>query len=187
MLCILFQRQSIFYKESLKSCLQRNFYAKSAEICTRNSKCPFGSPQSVEFDSENVTVPGVSGVAVQSDDSNALNVQILAELKSLGGRMTAMEDRMAKSEQQEVEQRSNASGTQAAAASTSDSSRLEQVVVPSVAALQGSSHIQAEIDNTDLNEAGKLKSQRGGSDTILVKRQVPWPQNFVLGGNNKSR
>ena len=95
-----------------------------------NSKCPFGSPQSVEFDSENVTVPGVSGVAVQSDDSNALNVQILAELKSLGGRMTAMEDRMAKSEQQEVEQRSNASGTQAAVASTSDSSRLEQVVVP---------------------------------------------------------
>ena len=40
---------------------------------------------------------------------------------------------------------------------------------------------------TDLNEAGKLKSQRGGSDTIFVKRQVPWPQNLVLGGNNKSR
>ena len=65
-------------------------------------------------------------------------------------------------------------------------------MVPSVAALQGSSHIQTEVDRcirhlTDLNEAGKLKSQRGGSDTIFVKRQVPWPQNFVLGGNNKSR
>ena len=48
------------------------------------SKCPFGSPQSVEFDSENVTAPGVSGVSVQSDDSTDLNVQILAELKSLG-------------------------------------------------------------------------------------------------------
>ena len=95
-------------------------------------------------------------------------------------------------EQQEVDQRSNASSSQAAAASTSDSSRLEQVVVPSVAALQGSSQIQAEVDRrirhlTDLNEAGKLKSQRGGSDTIFVKKQVPWPQNFVLGGNIKSR
>ena len=40
---------------------------------------------------------------------------------------------------------------------------------------------------TDLNESGKLKSLRGGNDTVFVKRQVPWPQNFVLGGNNKSR
>ena len=140
-----------------------------------NSKCPFDSPQTVESDSENATVPGVSGISVQSDDSVALNVQILAELKSLGGRMTVMEDRMAKSEQQEVDQRSSASYTQAAAASSSDSSQLEQVVVPSVAALQGPSHIQAEVDRRirhlkDLNEAGKLKSQRGGSDTIFVKR-----------------
>ena len=44
-----------------------------------NSKCPFGSPQSLEFDSKNVTVPGVSGVSVQSDDSTGLNVQIQAE------------------------------------------------------------------------------------------------------------
>ena len=65
-------------------------------------------------------------------------------------------------------------------------------MVPSVAALQGTSHIQAEVNRSirhlsDLNEAGKLKFQRGGSDTIFVKRQVARPQNFVLGGNNKSR
>ena len=79
-----------------------------------NSKCPFGSPQSVEIDSENSTIPGVSGVFVQSNDSTDLNVQILAELKSLGGRMTAMEDRMARSEQQEVNERSNVSSTHVA-------------------------------------------------------------------------
>ena len=61
-----------------------------------------------------------------------------------------------------------------------------------MAALQGASHIQVEVDRrikhlTDLNESGKLKSQRGGNDTVFVKRQVPWLQNFVLGGNNKSR
>ena len=195
MLCIIFQRQRhTIQEEFLNYAFKGIFMQKCGDMHKRpiNSKCPFGSPQSIESDSENVTVPGASGVSVQSDDSTALNVQILAELKSLGGRMTAMEDRMAKSEQQEVDQRSNASGTQAAAASTSDSSRLEQVVVPSMAALQGSSHIQAEVDRrirhlTDLNEAGKLKSQRGGNDTIFVKRQVPWPQNFVLGGNNKTR
>ena len=111
-----------------------------------NSKCPFGSPQSLEFDSENVTVPGVSGVSVRR--------QCCFECS---------EDRMARSGKQEVAQRSNASGTLVAAASTSDSSWLEQVVVPSVAALQGTSHIQAEVDRhighlTDLNEASKLKS-----------------------------
>ena len=60
-----------------------------------------------------------------------------------------------------------------------------------MAALQRASHIQAEVDRcikhlTDLNESGKLKSQRGGNDTGFVKRQVPWPQNFVLWGNNIS-
>ena len=65
-------------------------------------------------------------------------------------------------------------------------------MVPSVVALQVTPHIQAEVDRrlnhlAELNKAGKLKSQRGGSDTVWVKKQVPWPHNFVLGGNNKSR
>ena len=59
-------------------------------------------------------------------------------------------------------------------------------MVPMVVALQGSQHIQAEVDQrirqlVDLNKAGKSKSQRGGTEIVWVKRQVPWPQNFVLG------
>ena len=47
-------------------------------------------------------------------------------------------------------------------------------MVPSVAALQGTSHIQAEVDRgirhlTDLNEAGNLKSQRGGVILLLLR------------------
>ena len=38
----------------------------------------------------------------------------------------------------------------------------------------------------DLNEAEKPKSQRGGNEMVWVKRQVPWPQKLVLGGNNNS-
>ena len=150
-----------------------------------NSKCTFGSPQSDDFDSQNINVPGASGVSVQSDESTDLNVQILAELKTLGGRMTAMEDRIATSEQQEVNQRSQTSSIQVAVAMTNDSSQLAQVVVPSVAALQGASHIQAEVDRhirhlTYLNEAGELTSERWGNDTVFVKRQVPWPQKSCV-------
>ena len=105
--------------------------------------------------------------------------------------MTAMEQKMSDNSQ-EVTQRSQA--THAASAATVNPSpiQLEEVLVPLVAALQGTPHIQAEVDRrlkhlAELNKAGKLKSQRGGNDTVWVKKQVPWPQNFILGGNNKSR
>ena len=152
-----------------------------------NSKCPFVDAH-MESDSRDDKSPTASGMPVQSVD-NDLNLQILAELKSLGGRMTAMEQRMSESESTEVNQRSSVAAVSPAVASPV---HMDQVVVLSVAALQGVSHIQAEVDRrikhlTDLNESGKLKSQRGGNDTVFVKRQVPWPQNLVLGGNNKSR
>ena len=152
-----------------------------------NSKCPFvdahvSSESEIEKSPIAIGGPGLS-------DNNDLNLQILAELKSLGGRMTAMEQRMSDTNATEVSQRSTASAVSPAVEAPA---QMDQVVVPSVAALQGASHIQVEVDRrikhlTDLNESGKLKSQRGGNDTVFVKRQVPWPQNFVLGGNNKSR
>ena len=36
-------------------------------------------------------------------------------------------------------------------------------------------------------DKGKLKSQRGGTETVFVKKEVPWPQNYILGGTIKSR
>ena len=155
-----------------------------------NSKCPFINTTDSELESQTEHSPSANGFTSQAGEMD-LNAQILAELKSLGGRMTAMEQKMSDNSQ-EVTQRSQA--THAASAVTVNPSpvQLEEVVVPSVAALQGTPHIQAEVDRrlkhlAELNEAGKLKSQRGGNDTVWVKKQVPWPQNFILGGNNKSR
>ena len=37
------------------------------------------------------------------------------------------------------------------------------------------------------NFQGKYKSQRGGSEVVYCKSQVPWPQNYILGGNSKTR
>ena len=87
----------------------------------------------------------------------------------------------------EVNQRSQVSHAASAGAINPSPAQLEEVVVPSVAALQGTPHIHAEVDRrlkhlAELNEAGKLKSQQGGTDTVWVKKQVPWPQDFVLGG-----
>ena len=156
-----------------------------------NSKCPFVNAMGSEQNSQIEHSPSVCSLTRQKAE-NDLNVQILAELKSLGGRMTAMEQKMSDTSPAEVNQRSQASHAASAAAVNPSPAQLEEVVVPSVATLQGTSHIQAEVNRrlkhlAELNEAGKLKSQRGGTDTVWVKKQVPWPQNFVLGGNNKSR
>ena len=156
-----------------------------------NSKCQFTDSQTEVLDSHNDQLATSSGVTSQSAD-NELNMQILAELKNLGGRMTAMEHRMAETDQLEVTQRSKSTREASIAPTVSSTAQLEQTVVPSIPALQGAAHIQAEVDRrirhlTELNESGKLKSQRGGHDTVFVKKQVPWPQNFVLGGSNKSR
>ena len=148
-----------------------------------NSKCPFQA-------NNNEPVHVSDELTVHAEEAGALNMQILAALKRLGGCMSAMEERMASKEATEVSQSPQQPST--TASSSPSPAQLDQMVVPTVAALQGSQHIQAEVDQrirqlVDLNEAGKSKSQRGGNEIVWVKRQVPWPQNFVLGENNKSR
>ena len=71
-------------------------------------------------------------------------MQIVAELKSLGGCMLAMEDRMASKEATEVSQ--SPQQPPATARSSPSPAQLDQMVVPTVAALQGSQHIQAEVE-----------------------------------------
>ena len=110
-----------------------------------NSKCPFVDSHNDEMDSQSEQLLTASGLTSQSMNSD-LNLQILAELKNLGSRMTAMEQHMAETDQLEVTQRSQASKVSRTGAATSNTSQLDQVVVPSVAALQGATHIQAKVD-----------------------------------------
>ena len=159
-----------------------------------NSKCTFHENNNDSSDSpiSDIEAPSVN-------DSSALNLQILAELKSLGGRMSMMEEKMASRDARDATmstQQSTAAatgGTTAAAqAEIHNTSQLDQVVIPTLTTLQGSQHIQTEVDKrlrqlVDLNESGRSKSQRGGNEIVWVKRQVPWPQNFVLGGSNKGQ
>ena len=134
-----------------------------------NSKCTFheDNNESSDLPVNDIEAPSVS-------DSSALNLQILAELKSLGGRMFMMEEKMARRDARDATtsmQQSTAAATggttTAVQAEGHSTSQLDQMVIPTLATLQGSQHIQTEVDKrirqlVDLNESGKSKSQRGG-------------------------
>ena len=141
-----------------------------------NSKCTRIVDSEPE-DSHSVTSAG------QSD----INLQILNELKSLNGRMSAMEERVGKVEQPGRQPASSAAETSTAASNTASDS-----VIPSLDFLRASTTIQARVDDRikelqAIHPQGKFKSQRGGSDTYWCKKEVPWPQNHILSGTSKSR
>ena len=151
-----------------------------------NSKCTFSDSNNEVSD-----LPANDIETPSTNDSSALNLPILAELKSLGGRMSTMGEKMASREAKDasmlVQQPTAAATggtTTPALAESYITSQLDQVVIPTLATLQGSQHIQTEVDKrirqlVDLNESDKSKFQRGGNEIVWVKRQVPWPQNFL--------
>ena len=131
------------------------------------------------------------GISVTSAGQSDINLQILNELKSLSGRMSAMERRVDKVEKPGNHSSSVAPETTAVASSTA-SSTASDTVIPTIDFLKASDTIQARVDDRikelqAMHPQGKFKSQRGGSDTYWCKREVPWPQNHILSGTSKSR
>ena len=113
-----------------------------------NSKCTFHADIN---DSSGLPVDDSDASSV--NDSSALNLQILAELKSLGGRMSMMEEKMASRDAREATMSIQQSTAVAAGGTTTSAqagihrtSELDQVVIPTLATLQGSQHIQTEVD-----------------------------------------
>ena len=152
----------------------------------------------------NDSMESVNGDQQQNSDVSS---QILAELQKLNGRIATVEEKVQNNAQKlsnVVPQVYNAPVTQHQVADASNvrsrhssvagsSVQSQDVVVPSLQSLQTSQRIQAEVDERLRHLAhlstdqGKLKSQRGGSDNIYVKKQIPWPQNHILGGQAKAR
>ena len=145
-----------------------------------NSKCT----RTMDSESED-------GISVASTGLSDINLQILSELKSLSGRMTAMEQRVDKVEKPGSQKSSKAPET-TVAASTTASGTTSDTVIPSIDFLKASDTIQARVDDRigelqAVHPQGKFKSQRGGSDTYWCRREIPWPQNHILSGTSKSR
>ena len=68
----------------------------------------------------------------------------------------------------------------------------EELILPTISSLQSSSRSQDQVEDRIkelqmISQKGKCKSQRGGSETVFVKKEIPWPQNYILGGSTKSR
>ena len=120
--------------------------------------------------------------------SEDLSVKILQELQALSGRMSTIEDRVNQQDQAAV---AVTSPTRSQTSMTTSEPESD-LMLPTMDALKRSSTVQAQVDSrlrelNSLTDKGKFKSQRGGSETVWVKKEVPWPQNHILSGSNKSR
>ena len=137
-----------------------------------------------------------------------ISSQILAELHKLNGRIATVEEKVQTNAQKlsnVIPQAHNVPVTQHQVAAEASNKRSrhsssagasiqsQDVLIPSLSSLQTSQRIQAEVDERLRHLAhlstdqGKLKSQRWGGENIFVKKQVPWPQNHILGGQSKAR
>ena len=134
-----------------------------------NSKCKVVIEKYTASINENVTnVP----------ESNAV---ILQELKNLSNHMTAIEQKV-------NEKDSNSTSPSVRSSVSHPLGEDDDLGLPSIATLRLSKQIQKQVDNRvkqlqAMNEQGKFKSQRGGSETVYIKKEVPWPHNYVLGGS----
>ena len=102
-----------------------------------------------------------------------INSQILQELKSLGARMNDMEAKVNKLDVAPSPAKTRASSKDS---DVSD----EELILPTLDTLKKSRSIQEQVDARvkelqSIPEKGKLKSQRGGVETVFVKNQVLWP------------
>ena len=120
------------------------------------------------------------------------NSQILQELKNPSGRMTQMEDKMealgstisspARSKTSIMSPQRSPAVSQRSPAMRSPE---QDLLVPTLSTLRQSRALQEQVD-TRIRELqgldkGKFKSQRGGCETVWVKKEVAWPHNHVLG------
>ena len=92
-------------------------------------------------------------------------------MKSLNGRMTAMEERVGKVEKPSKQPDPVAAGTSAASSATASGR-----VIPSLGFLRASDTIQARVADRikelqAMHPQGKFKSQRGGTDTYWLKER----------------
>ena len=132
-----------------------------------NSKCKVVTEMDTASSNENI---------VNVPDSNAL---ILQELKNLSSRMAVME--------QKVNDKDSCIVSPSIRCSVSSPQEEDdEYVLPSISTLKQSKQIQKQVDDRvkqlhAMNEQGKFKSQRGGDETVYVKKEVPWPHNYVLG------
>ena len=131
------------------------------------------------------------------DSPDDINTQILNALSAVSSRLTSIEQLIEKTEEQL--QNSGSDGVKLAGLSASSQEELDEdsdagddTVIPTIKFLKSSKQIQNAVDHrlqelSYINYQGMYKSECGGKDQVMVKNQVPWPQNHVLAGTSKNK
>ena len=139
---------------------------------------------------DNIETSDLDGDSVSEAGQMDINQQILHELKQLSGRISKVEQKVDSQDKGHFDSPKSVNS----ATSTASSSQVDaDLVLPTLTGLKNAKHLQTQVDQRlqelqAINMQGKFKSQRGGSsDTVWCKREVPWPQNFILSGSSKSR
>ena len=77
---------------------------------------------------------------------------------------------------------------------TSKASKIDgDMILPNLIGLRHSRQLQNQVDQRlqelqAINLQDKFRSQCGGSNEIVwCKREVPWPQDFILSSSSKTR
>ena len=115
----------------------------------------------------------------------------------MSSRLSLIEQIISKTEEQ-LQQQSHVPTSpseqplEATAATSANSDSDDEMIMPSMSFLKGNKLFQRQVDHripelSSMTEKGNHKSQRGGSETVYVQKQVPWPQNKILAGSSKNR
>ena len=144
--------------------------------CGGSHPCPINSKCKFEMQSNDVNES-----TADTMDTNSL---ILQELKSLSSRMAEMERKVDGAVHSPGS--SSASSSKTTPPEEDSEEEDDELILPSIKSLQQSKRMQAQVDQRiqqlkDLNEQGKLKSQRGAKDTVWVKKRSPGPRILSWG------
>ena len=133
--------------------------------------------------------PAKSDVS-QSTSQQAINMQILAQLQTLGSRLDAMEKKSCKKSNDSTKIKSKSTKPKSKPHTAVTIPPVHQISSPhDLQTLRQDANIQIQVEKrlqelASLNKAGtKLKSLRGGSVEVLVPNRVKWPHEYVLSGN----
>ena len=130
----------------------------------------------------------------QSTSQQAINVQILAQLQSLGQRLDVMEKNSCKksTDTTKIKSKTYKPKVKAKPAVTPPPA-LQETNVHDLHSLRQDANLQIQVERrlqelASLNKTGtKIKSLRGGPVEVLVPNRVKWPHEYVLSGNSKER
>ena len=154
--------------------------------------------QTVSSESTVVNLPGSLNIAgssaLEGGTQQAINLQILQQLGSIGKRLDAIE----KKGKNKTTDPSKIKGksVRSSAIDTPVTLPTQQSLVsplPNLQSLRSDALIQAQVeqrlrDLVEENKSGtKIKSLRGGSVDVVVTNRVKWPQEYVLSGSKKER